>query len=60
MNKNGRISSSDKRISVVLDLVKVPMKGYVGVHGRLFHWNRPLEMSSVYVIQDEILPHAGP
>ena len=23
------------------DLAKVPVKGCVGVHGGLFHWNRP-------------------
>ena len=30
-----------QRLCVELDLVKVPVKGYVGVHGGLFHWNRP-------------------
>ena len=28
-------------LCVELDLVKVPVKGCVGVHGGLFHWNRP-------------------
>ena len=31
----------EQRLCVELDLVKVPVKGYVGVHGGLFHWNRP-------------------
>ena len=30
-----------QRLCVELDLVKVPVKGCVGVHGGLFHWNRP-------------------
>ena len=28
------------------------MRGHVGVHGGLSHWDRHLELSSVYVIQD--------
>ena len=34
------------------DLVKVAMRGHVGVHGGLSHWDRPQELSSVFVIQD--------
>ena len=34
------------------DLVKVAMRGYVGVHGGLSHWDRPQELSSMFVIQD--------
>jgi hypothetical protein len=34
------------------DLVKVVMGGHVGVHGGLSHWDRPQELSSVFVIQD--------
>ena len=30
-----------QRLCVELELVKVPVKGCVGVHGGLFHWNRP-------------------
>ena len=32
-------------------LVKVSMKGHVGVHGGLFHWNRPYDPRSVCVVQ---------
>ena len=32
---------SEQRLFVELDSVKVPVKGCVGVHGGLFHWNRP-------------------
>ena len=28
------------------------MKGHAGVHGGLSHWDRPQELSSVFVIQD--------
>ena len=31
----------EQRLCVELELVKVPVKGCVGVHGGLFHWNRP-------------------
>ena len=31
----------EQRLCVELDLVKVPVKGCVGVHSGLFHWNRP-------------------
>jgi hypothetical protein len=34
------------------DLVKVAMGGHVGVHGGLSHWDRPQELSSMFVIQD--------
>ena len=34
------------------DLVKVAVRGHVGVHGGLSHWGRPQEPSSVFVIQD--------
>ena len=30
-----------QRLCVEPVLVKVPVKGCVGVHGGLFHWNRP-------------------
>ena len=30
-----------QRLCVEPDLVKVPVKGCVGLHGGLFHWNRP-------------------
>ena len=30
-----------QRLCVEPDLVKLPVKGCVGVHGGLFHWNRP-------------------
>ena len=31
----------EQRSCVELDLVKVPVKGRVGVHGGLFHWDHP-------------------
>ena len=34
------------------DLVKVVMRGHVGVHGGLSHWDRPQELSSGFLIQD--------
>ena len=34
------------------DLVKVAVRGHVGVHGGLSHCSRPQELSSVFVIQD--------
>ena len=34
------------------DLVKVVMRGHVGVHGVLSHWDRPQELISVFVIQE--------
>ena len=34
------------------DLVKVAVRGHVGVHGGLSHWDRPQELSSVSVIED--------
>ena len=34
------------------DLVKVAIRGPIGVHGGLSHWDRPQELSSVSVIQD--------
>ena len=44
----------EQRSCVELDLVKVPVKGCVGVHGELFHWrlSPATELSSMYVIQD--------
>ena len=33
-------------------LVKVVIRGHVGVHGGLSHWDRPQELSSMFVIQD--------
>ena len=33
-------------------LVKVAMRGHVGVHGGLSHWDHPQELSFVFVIQD--------
>ena len=32
---------SKYRLCVETDLVNVPVKGYVGVHDGLFHWNHP-------------------
>ncbi len=34
------------------DLVKVAVRGHVGVHGGLSHCSRPQELSSVFVIHD--------
>ena len=34
------------------DLVNVVMRGHVGVHGGLSHWDHPQELSSVFVIQE--------
>ena len=41
------------------DLVKVAVRGHVGVHGGLSHCSRPQELSSVFVIHDQLLPHIG-
>ena len=34
------------------DLVKVAVRGHVGVHGGLSHCSRPRELSSVFMIHD--------
>ena len=36
------------------DLVKVAVRGHVGVHGGLSHCSRPQELSSVFVIHDTV------
>ena len=41
------------------DLVKVAVRGHVGVHGGLSHWNHPRELSFVFVIHDQLLPRIG-
>ena len=41
------------------DLVKVAVRGHVGVHGGLSHCRRPQELSSVFVIHEQLLPHIG-
>ena len=41
------------------DLVKLAVRGHVGVHGGLSHCSRPQELSSVFVIHDQLLPHIG-
>ena len=41
------------------DLVKVVVRGHVGVHGGLSHCSRPQELSSVFVIHEQLLPHIG-
>ena len=41
------------------DLVKVAVRGHVGVHGGLSHCSRPQELSSVFVIHEQLLPHIG-
>ena len=38
------------------DLVKVVVRGHVGVHGGLSRCGRPQEQSSVFVIHDQLLP----
>ena len=40
------------------DLVKVAVRGHVGVHGGLSHCSRPQELSSVFVIHDFSYYHA--
>ena len=42
------------------DLVKVAVRGHVGVHGGLSHCSRSQEPSSVFVIHEQLLPHIGP
>ena len=42
------------------DLVKVAVRGHVGVHGGLSHCSRPQELSSVFVIHEQLLPCVGP
>ena len=42
------------------DLVKVAVRGHVGVHGGLSHCSHPQELSSVFVIHEQLLPHIGP
>ena len=37
------------------DLVKVAVRGHVGVHGGLSHCSRPQELSSVFVIHEQLL-----
>ena len=49
----------EQRLCVELDLVKVPVKGCVGVHGGLSHCSRPQELSSVFVIHEQLQPHIG-
>ena len=41
------------------DLIKVAVRGHVGVHGGLSHCSRPRELSSVFVIHEQLLPHIG-
>ena len=41
------------------DLVKVAVRGHVGVHGGLSHCSRPQELSSVFVIHEQLLPLLG-
>ena len=41
------------------DLVKVAVRGHVGVHGGLSHCSRPQELSSVFVIHEQQLPRIG-
>ena len=41
------------------DLVKVAVRGHVGVHGGLSHCSRSQELSSVFVIHEQLLPHIG-
>ena len=41
------------------DLVKVAVRGHVGVHGGLSHCSRPQELRSVFVIHEQLLPHIG-
>ena len=41
------------------DLVKVAVSGHVGVHGGLSHCSRPQELSSVFVIHEQLLPRIG-
>ena len=41
------------------DLVKVAVRGHVGVRGGLSHCSRPQELSSVFVIHEQLLPHIG-
>ena len=36
------------------DLVKVAVRGHVGVHGGLSYCSRPQELSSVFVIHDSV------
>ena len=36
------------------DLVKVAVRGHVGVNGGLSHCSRPQELSSVFVIHDSV------
>ena len=39
------------------DLVKVAVRGHVGVHGGLSDCSRPQELSSAFVIHEQLLPH---
>ena len=41
------------------DLVKVAVRGHVGVHGGLSHFSHPPKLSSVFVIHEQLLPHIG-
>ena len=41
------------------DLVKVAVRGHVGVHGGLSHCSRPQELSPVFVIHEQLLQHIG-
>ena len=41
------------------DLVKVVVRGHVGVHGGLSHCSRPQELSFVFVIHEQLLPRIG-
>ena len=41
------------------DLVKVAVRGHVGVHGGLSHCSCPLEPSSVFVVHEQLLPRIG-
>ena len=41
------------------DLVKVAVRGHVGVHGGLSHCSSPQELSSVFVIHEQLLPRIG-
>ena len=41
------------------DLVKVAVRGHVGVHGGLSHCSHSQELSSVFVIHEQLLPRIG-
>ena len=40
-------------------LVKVAVRGHVGVHGGLSHCSRPQELSFVFVIHEKLLARIG-